>query len=65
MFTKTLSKVIQEIEVLSEKEQNYFANLLNEEIKWSKLLNNSQNLLSELATEALLEHKNKLTKFIK
>ncbi len=56
MLTETLSRVVHEIENLSDKEQNVFANLLSEELNWSKTFSESQSLLSLLADEALSEH---------
>ena len=58
-MTELFSKVIKEIEVLSEKEQDEFANLFYEELKWSKSFSNSQNLLSDLGKKALAEFRNK------
>lgn len=62
MLTESLSKVIQEIESLNEKEQNQIANLLQEELNWSNSFGKSQDLLSLLADEALTEFVNKDTK---
>jgi hypothetical protein len=52
MLTATLSKVVHEIENLSDNEQNIFAHLLSEELNWSKTFSETQSLLSSLADEA-------------
>lgn len=62
MLTKTLSKVVHQIETLSENEQNEIANLLTDELSWTTTFAKSQDFLSKLADEALAEHKSNKTK---
>ncbi len=61
-----LELVISEIEKLSPDEQNQFAAWILEELhsegRWSELFANSSDFLSDLADEALEEHKAKKTK---
>jgi hypothetical protein len=57
MLTESLTKVFHEIENLSDKEQDEISILLNSELNWSKKFKTSQSLLSELANEALAEHR--------
>jgi|JI61114DRNA_FD_contig_31_1293557_length_372_multi_5_in_0_out_0_1 hypothetical protein len=62
MLTETLSKVVHQIETLSESEQNEIANLLSDELSWTSTFANSQDFLEKLASEALEEHKANKTK---
>lgn len=62
MLTATLSKVVHQIENLSETEQNEIANLLSDELSWKGTFAASQDFLSKLAKEALEEHKINKTK---
>ncbi len=61
-----LELAIPEIEKLPPAEQNQFAawilGELHSERRWSKLFAKSSDLLSNLADEALAEHKAKKTK---
>jgi hypothetical protein len=60
-----LELVISEIEKLPPAEQNQFAAWILEELhseqRWSKLFTDSSDVLSDLADEALKEHKAKKT----
>ena len=60
-----LERVISEIEKLPPAEQNQFAAWILEELhseqRWSKLFAKSSDVLSDLADEALAEHKAKKT----
>ena len=62
MLTETLSKVVHQIETLSESEQNEIANLLSDELSWATTFTKSQDFLSTLAEEALEEYKANKTK---
>jgi hypothetical protein len=62
MLTEPFTKVIREIESLSDKEQNVLANLISDELNWEKTIAKSHYLLSVLAGEALNEHKKGFTK---
>jgi len=61
-----LELVFAEIEKLPPAEQNEFAAWILEELhseqRWSKLFAKSRDILSQLADEALVEHKAKKTK---
>jgi hypothetical protein len=57
MLTKKFSNLIKEIEQLKNSEQDNLVDLINDELKWTKSFTNSQDLLAELADEALKEHK--------
>ena len=61
-----LELVISEIEKLPPDEQNEFVAWIFEELRsdqrWSKLFEDSGDVLSHLADEALMEHKEKKTK---
>jgi hypothetical protein len=57
MLTKKFSNLIKEIEQLKNNEQDNLVDLINDELKWTKSFANSQDLLAELADEALKEHK--------
>ena len=61
-----LELVISEIEKLPPAEQNQFAAWILEELhserRWSKAFAKSSDVLSDLADEALEEHKAKKTK---
>lgn len=60
-MTKLLEKAFAEAAKLPEEEQDALARLLLEEIaserRWDELFARSQDLLSELANEALAEHR--------
>ncbi len=59
-MTKMLKKAFQEAEKLPDIEQDSLARWLFNEIKserkWSKLFSESEDVLEELADEALKEH---------
>jgi len=59
-MTKLLERAFKEASKLSEVEQNALARWLIEEIlserKWEKTLAESEDILEELADEALTEH---------
>ena len=60
-MTELLKQAIEKIERLSEDQQNAIATIileeLEDEIKWEQSFANSQDLLAELANEAITEHK--------
>lgn len=60
-MTKLLEKAFEEVCKLSEKEQNIVAKWLLEELaaerRWEKTFAESEDLLSQLADEALEEHR--------
>lgn len=56
-----LKNVIAKVERLDDSEQKQIAKLLEDEIKWNDTLQNSKAKLTEMANEALLEHKNRQT----
>ena len=59
-MTELMQKVLVEINKLPEQEQDVFAAWILEELasetRWAELFASSQDLLSELADEALAEH---------
>lgn len=65
-MTKLLEKAFEEASKLSEKEQNIVAEWLLEELaaerRWEKTFAESEDLLSQLADEALEEHRQGKTK---
>ena len=65
-MTKLLEKAFEEASKLSELEQNTLARLLIDEIiaekKWEKAFAESEDLLENLADEALAEHAEGKTK---
>jgi hypothetical protein len=64
-MTELLKQAIEKIERLSEDQQNAIATIileeLEDEIKWEQSFANSQDLLAELANEAITEHKARKT----
>ena len=60
-MTEMMEKALAEIRKLSDEEQDALASLilveLESERKWAKAFEESQDLLSELAEEALKEHR--------
>jgi hypothetical protein len=66
MMIPLLEKAIQEISKLSEDEQEAFAAMilaeLESEKRWNDLFSESEDILSELADEALKEHRAGKTK---
>ena len=67
-MTKLLEKAFNEISKLTESQQDSFARWLLDEIaseqRWDKAFNDSQDLLSQLAKEALAEHRAGKTKLL-
>lgn len=65
-MTELLEKAFSEVAKLDESQQNSFARWLLEELaserRWEKAFNDSQDLLSQLADEALAEHRAGKTK---
>ncbi len=65
-MTKLLEKAFKEASKLPNVEQNIFAKWLLEELsserKWDKYLAESEDILSNLADEALKENEEKKTK---
>ncbi|HRD50561.1 MAG: hypothetical protein JNK95_16830 [Candidatus Competibacter sp.] len=65
-MTELLEKAFSEVSKLDESQQNSFARWLLEELaserRWEKAFNDSQDLLSQLADEALAEHRAGKTK---
>jgi len=57
MLTKKFSNLIKEIEQLKNSEQDNLADLITDDLKWTKSFANSQDQLAGLADEALKEHK--------
>ena len=64
-MTQLLTKAFDEAAKLSEPEQNIFANWilaeLISELRWRKAFANSEDLLAQMADEALVEHRAGLT----
>jgi hypothetical protein len=60
-MTQLLSKAFDEAAKLSEPDQNVFANWILAELaseqRWAKAFEKSQDQLSQLAEEALAEHR--------
>ncbi|CAN5822341.1 hypothetical protein BH24DEI2_BH24DEI2_20610 [soil metagenome] len=60
-MTKLLEKAFSEASKLSEREQNAIAEVVLAELaseeRWNELFAGSQDLLAELAEEALAEHR--------
>jgi len=65
-MTKLLEKAFKEAAKLSKKEQDALARVLLDELtserRWDELFAGSQDLLDQLADEALAEHKAGRTK---
>lgn len=61
MMTKLLEKAFEEAARLPEKEQDSLAQVLLDELasdrRWDELFAKSHDLLSELAAEALADHR--------
>ena len=57
-----LKEVISTIEKLKDDEQRQIAKMLSDEISWDATLQNSQEQLSNIASEALTEYKEGKTK---
>lgn len=67
-MTELLKKAFNEVSKLAESQQDSFARWLLDEIaseqRWNKTFSNSQDLLSQLAKEALAEHRADKTKLL-
>jgi hypothetical protein len=67
-YEKLLEKAFNEISKLTEPQQDSFARWLLDEIaseqRWDKAFSDSQDLLSQLAQEALAEHRAGKTKLL-
>lgn len=61
-MTKLLEKAFSELNRLPEKEQNEFARLIIDDLKWDKSYDESQDLIALMAKEALIEYKAGKTK---
>lgn len=57
-----LKEVMSKVEKLDNEEQKQIAKLIEDEIKWENIIQNSQSQLSNLAQEALSEYKAGKTK---
>lgn len=67
-MTQLLKKAFDEVSKLPEQEQNDFAAWLLEELaseqRWADLFAKSENKLSQLAAEALAEHRKGKTRVL-
>ncbi len=67
-MTKLLEKAFSEASKLSEQDQDAIAGVVLAELaseeRWNELFANSQDMLAELAGEALAEHKAGKTKVL-
>ncbi len=67
-MTELLEKAFSEVSKLNESKQDSVARWLLEELaseqRWEKAFNDSQDLLSQLADEALAEHRAGKTKLL-
>ncbi len=67
-MTELLEKAFSEVSKLNESQQDSVALWLLEELaseqRWEKAFNDSQDLLSQLADEALAEHRAGKTKLL-
>jgi hypothetical protein len=61
-MTAQLQSAIHQMETLPESEQNALAHLIMQEIEWDKSFEQSQDLLSNLADDAMSEFKAGKTK---
>lgn len=65
-MTAIMQQVFDKASTLPESEQNQLARIFLEEIeseqKWEKLFARSESLLEKMASEAVLEYKNRATK---
>ena len=57
-----LKKILEKVEQLDESEQQSIAAMINAELEWDNILNNSQDKLATLAKEAIEEYKSGKTK---
>ncbi|MGH7901975.1 MAG: hypothetical protein ACRENZ_09580 [Thermodesulfobacteriota bacterium] len=67
-MSELLKKVFEKVSKLPESEQNVFARWLLDELasqqRWDEAFANSEGLLSQLADEALVEHRKGKTKLL-
>ena len=67
-MTELLKKAFEKVSKLPESEQNAFARWLLDELaseqRWDEAFANSEDLLSQLADEALVEHRKGKTKLL-
>jgi|DEB19_MinimDraft_2_1074335.scaffolds.fasta_scaffold264188_1 hypothetical protein len=56
-MTKLLEKAFEELNKLPENEQDNFAQLIIEDLKWDNSFTTSQDVLLSMANEALEEYK--------
>ncbi len=56
-MTTALKKVIAQLNKMPLKEQNAIAALIKEEVAWKRSFDDSQEELSMIAAEALVEYK--------
>ena len=61
-MTKLLEKAFEALNKLPENEQDNFAQLIIEDLKWDKSFTTSQDLLLIMANEAVEEYKTGKTK---
>jgi hypothetical protein len=57
-----LKEVIHKVEQLDDNEQRIIAKMLDEELQWDKTLLHTQDKLSQLAQEAIMEYQSGKTK---
>ena len=67
-MTELLKKAFEKVSKLPESEQNAFTRWLLDELaseqRWDEAFANSEDLLSQLADEALVEHRKGKTKLL-
>ncbi len=67
-MTKLLEKAFSKVSKLPEQDQDVIAEIVLAELaseqRWNELFSNSQDLLEELAEEALAEHRAGKTQYI-
>ena len=56
-MVQELKEILTKVEALTDDEQRQIAKLLKQEMAWDKTLQNSQDLLSNLADEAIRDLK--------
>jgi len=61
-MTKLLEKAFEALNKLPENEQDNFAQLIIDDLKWDNSFTTSQDMLLSMANEALEEYKNGKTK---
>jgi len=67
-MTKLLDNAFQEVSAMSEIEQNIFARFILDEInsekQWDKSFSNSEDILSQMADEAILDYDTNQTEIL-